>query len=150
MARQIDIKGIRDGLLIRVNDGPDFAVYERLRRELEQKRDFLQGGRVTVELGRRPLNREQLAGLQELFVAHDLELWAVIADDGDIDLLNVYDIAQKPALQVSQHLEVRYLARLMIQYSVKSVLVIDNNDLQGFVSDTDVVGSLIDRAAQEG
>ena len=71
---------------------------------------------------------------------------AVIADDGDIDLLNVYDIAQKPALQVSQHLEVRYLARLMIQYSVKSVLVIDNNELQGFVSDTDVVGSLIERA----
>jgi CBS domain-containing protein len=64
---------------------------------------------------------------------------AVIAEDGDIDLLNVYDIAQKPALQVSQHLEIRYLARLMIQYSVKSVLVIDNNELQGFVSDTDVV-----------
>jgi CBS domain-containing protein len=64
---------------------------------------------------------------------------AVIAEDGDIDLLNVYDIAQKPALQVSQHLEIRYLARLMIQYSVKRVLVIDNNELQGFVSDTDVV-----------
>ena len=47
---------------------------------------------------------------------------AVIADDGDIDLLNVYDIAQKPALQVSQHLEVRYLARLMIQYSVMPAL----------------------------
>jgi CBS domain-containing protein len=74
---------------------------------------------------------------------------AVIADDGDIDLLNVYDIAQKPALQVSQHLEVRYLARLMIQYSVKRVLVIDNNDLQGFVSISDVVGSLIDRALRE-
>ena len=71
---------------------------------------------------------------------------AVIADDGDIDLLNVYDIAQKPALQVSQHLEVRYLARLMIQYSVKRVLVIDNNELQGFVSITDVVGSLMERA----
>ncbi|MBK7676976.1 CBS domain-containing protein [Accumulibacter sp.] len=74
---------------------------------------------------------------------------AVIAEDGDIDLLNVYDIAQKPALQVSQHLEVRYLARLMIQYSVKSVLVIDNNELQGFVSDTDVVSNLIHRAADE-
>jgi len=74
---------------------------------------------------------------------------AVIADDGDIDLLNVYDIAQKPALQVSQHLEVRYLARLMIQYSVKRVLVIDNNELQGFVSITDVVGSLIDRALRD-
>ena len=70
----------------------------------------------------------------------------MIAEDGDIDLLNVYDIAQKPALQVSQHLEIRYLARLMIQYSVKRVLVIDNNELQGFVSDTDVVSNLIERA----
>jgi len=74
---------------------------------------------------------------------------AVIAEDGDIDLLNVYDIAKKPALQVSQRLKARYLARLMIQYSVKSVLVIDNNELQGFVSYTDVVSSLIHRAADE-
>ena len=73
---------------------------------------------------------------------------AVIAEDGDIDLLNVYDIAQKPALQVSRHLDVRYLARLMIQYGVKSVLVIDNNELQGFVSDTDVVRHLIERASE--
>ncbi len=74
---------------------------------------------------------------------------AVIAEDGNIDLLNVYDIAQKPALQVPQRLKARYLARLMIQYRVKSVLVIDNNELQGFVSDTDVVSSLIHRAADE-
>ncbi|MBP6015567.1 MAG: septum site-determining protein MinC [Candidatus Promineofilum sp.] len=83
VAQQIDIKGIRDGLLIRVNDHPDFGVYEQLQRELMQKRDFLQGARVTVELGRRAMNHEQLVGLQELFVAHDLELWAVIAEDGD-------------------------------------------------------------------
>jgi septum site-determining protein MinC len=83
VARQIDIKGIRDGLLIRVNDHPDFAVYERLRRELEQKRDFLQGSRIAVELGRRPLNHEQLTGLQDLFVEYDLVLWAVIADDAE-------------------------------------------------------------------
>lgn len=83
MARQIDIKGIRDGLLIRVNDHPDFAVYERLRRELEQKRSFLHDSRVAVALGRRAMNGEQLTGLQALFAGHDLELWAVIADDSD-------------------------------------------------------------------
>lgn len=83
MARQIDIKGIRDGLLIRVSDHPEFAVYERLNRELEQKRDFLQGSRIAVELGRRPMNQEQLVGMQQLFADHDLELWAVIADDGE-------------------------------------------------------------------
>lgn len=83
MARQIDIKGIRDGLLIRVSDHPDFAVYERLRRELEQKRGFLQGSRVAVELGRRAMNHEQLTGMQRLLADHDLELWAVIAEDGE-------------------------------------------------------------------
>lgn len=81
MARQIDIKGIRDGLLIRVSDHPEFAVYDRLQRELGQKRDFLQGSRIAVELGRREMNGEQLLGLQELFAAHDLALWAVIAED---------------------------------------------------------------------
>lgn len=83
MARQIDIKGIRDGLLIRVSDHPDFAVYERLRRELEQKRDFLQGSRIAVEIGRRSMSAEQLAGLQALFAEHDLALWAVIGEDGE-------------------------------------------------------------------
>ena len=33
---------------------------------------------------------------------------AVIAEDGDIDLPHVYDLAQKPALQVSQPLKSRY------------------------------------------
>lgn len=83
MARQIDIKGIRDGLLIRVNDHPDFAVYEPLRRELEQKRGFLHDSRIAVELGRRAMNGEQLAGLRDLFADHDLELWAIIADDSE-------------------------------------------------------------------
>ncbi|HEY1410243.1 MAG TPA: septum site-determining protein MinC [Promineifilum sp.] len=83
MTRQIEIKGIRDGLLIRLDDKPDAAVYERLRRELEQKRDFLQGSRIAVEVGRRAMNAEQLAGLQELFTIHELELWAVLSENRD-------------------------------------------------------------------
>lgn len=82
MARSIDIKGIRDGLLIRVNDNPEFAVAERLQHELEQKRAFLQGSRIAVEVGRRPMRGDDLLALQELFAAHDLMLWAVIAEDG--------------------------------------------------------------------
>lgn len=83
MARQIDIKGIRDGLLIRVNDNPDFAVFDRLGRELEQKRDFLQGSRIALEIGRRAMNGEQLAALQEMFADHDLTLWALIAEESE-------------------------------------------------------------------
>jgi len=70
-------------LLIRVTDHPDFAVYEGLRRELDKKRDFLQGSRIALEIGRRPMNDEQLAGLQALFDDQGLTLWAVIADDSE-------------------------------------------------------------------
>jgi len=83
VGRQIEIKGNRDGLLIRVTDHPDFAVYEGLRRELDKKRDFLQGSRIALEIGRRPMNDEQLAGLQALFDDQGLTLWAVIADDSE-------------------------------------------------------------------
>ena len=57
---------------------------------------------------------------------------AVVAEDGDIDLLNVYDIAQKPALQVSQQLDIRYLARLMVRYEARRVLVIRQQRVVGF------------------
>lgn len=70
-------------MLIRVTDHPDFAVYEGLRRELDKKRDFLQGSRIALEIGRRPMNDEQLAGLQALFDDQGLTLWAVIADDSE-------------------------------------------------------------------
>lgn len=83
MARQIDIKGIRDGLLIRVSDQPELAVHERLRRELEQKQEFLQGGRAALEIGRRSMSGEQMSGLVALFAEHNLELWALLSEDGE-------------------------------------------------------------------
>jgi septum site-determining protein MinC len=82
VAREINIKGIRDGLLIRVSDHPDFAVEEQLPRELEQKRDFLQGSRIAVDIGRRAMDAEALAGLAALFAGHDLTLWAILGEDG--------------------------------------------------------------------
>ena len=41
MTQAIDIKGLRDGLLIRVKDHPDVAVVEALGEELARKREFL-------------------------------------------------------------------------------------------------------------
>lgn len=81
MAQPVEIKGIRDGLLIRVSDNPDIAVDEALGAELDKKRDFLLGSRLALEIGRRQLTYEQLAGLQRLFEDRELTLWAVLAED---------------------------------------------------------------------
>ena len=81
VTQAIDIKGIRDGLLIRVKDHPDVAVVEALGEELARKRDFLAGSRIAVDVGRRALDDAQLAALQQLFGGYELTLWAVLAED---------------------------------------------------------------------
>ena len=71
-------------------------------------------------------------------------LQSIVAEDGDIDLLNVYDIAATPAFSVSAKLDVKYAARMMVQNSIKRLLVVDNNELQGILTMTDIIGILMD------
>jgi CBS domain-containing protein len=71
-------------------------------------------------------------------------LQSIVAEDGDIDLLNVYDIASTPAFSVSTKLDVKYAARMMVQNSIKRLLVIDNNELHGILTMTDIIGILMD------
>jgi CBS domain-containing protein len=71
-------------------------------------------------------------------------LQSIVAEDGDIDLLNVYDIATTPAFSVSTKLDVKYAAKMMVQNSIKRLLVIDNNELYGILTMTDIIGILMD------
>jgi len=71
-------------------------------------------------------------------------LQSIVAEDGDIDLLNVYDIAAIPAISVSAELNVKYAAKMMVTSSIKRLLVIDNNELHGILTMTDIIGILMD------
>ena len=71
-------------------------------------------------------------------------LQSIVAEDGDIDLLNVYDIAAIPAMSVSSALNVKYAAKMMVNSSIKRLLIIDNNELQGILTMTDIIGILMD------
>jgi len=71
----------------------------------------------------------------------------ILAEDGDIELLNVYDIYKKPAFFVSSKIDVKYAARTMMEHDIKRVVVTDNNELKGVLSVTDLtdyVLSLVD------
>ena len=82
VASQISIKGIREGLLVTVPDRGSFAdLLALLRAELSQKRAFLQGSQVALQVGYRKLNKTDLQALQALFEQNQLELWAVLAEE---------------------------------------------------------------------
>jgi len=71
-------------------------------------------------------------------------LQSIVAENGDIDLLNIYDIAATPAISVSAKLDVKYAAKMMVTSSIKRLLVIDNNELYGILTMTDIIGVLMD------
>ena len=71
-------------------------------------------------------------------------LQSIVAEDGDIDLLNVYDIAATPAFSVSSALNVKYAAKMMVQNSIKRLLVLDNNELKGILTMSDIIAILME------
>lgn len=71
-------------------------------------------------------------------------LFSIVANDGDIDLLRVYDICSKPAIQVSKELDLKYASQLMVNNNVKRLLVIDNNELEGILTMTDILSMFLE------
>lgn len=70
-------------------------------------------------------------------------LYSIVANEGDIDLLRVYDIYSKPAIQVSKQLDIKYASQMMIKNDVKRLLVVDDNHIQGILTMTDILAVLL-------
>ena len=68
----------------------------------------------------------------------------IIAEDGDIDLLNVFDACAKPVISIGESLNARHAASLMIRYRVKRLLVVENNELRGLLVMDDLMTALLD------
>lgn len=71
-------------------------------------------------------------------------LKTIVAEEGDIDLINVYDICAKPALTVSRELDVKYAARMMVNMGIRRLLVTSSNELLGVITMNDIVGSVVE------
>ncbi|MFN3579216.1 MAG: CBS domain-containing protein [Pseudomonas sp.] len=76
-------------------------------------------------------------------------LKTIVAEEGDIDLINVYDICTKPALIVSRELDVKYVARLMVNMSIHRILVTNANELVGIITMNDIVSAILEMADSE-
>lgn len=82
MSKQINIKGIREGLLIIVDDALSYdEMRDLLEAELAEKEAFLHGSQITLQVGSRPLRTSQLLQIQKLFIRHDLALRAILSDE---------------------------------------------------------------------
>ena len=65
-----------------------------------------------------------------------------LAQDERLEMLNVFDLMQKPCMYVHEDLDIRYAARILTSMNITRVVVTDGKQLQGIVSLTDMVKCL--------
>ena len=78
--RQMQIKGIKDGLLISMGEGKWADLEAVLLAHVEEKAAFFQGARVALDVGNHILRAAELGSLRDRLSSKGITLWAVISN----------------------------------------------------------------------
>lgn len=79
MSAPVQIKGIREGLLITLGDGSWETIHQALLDQLDQQTGFLRGARLALDVGSHILKAVDLGQLSREISERELTLWAVIS-----------------------------------------------------------------------
>jgi len=80
MNSKVQVKGIRDGLLVTLGEGEWEDLHRTFLDHIDQQRDFLKGGRLALNVGVIHLKANDLSLLVEELSERGLILWAVLSD----------------------------------------------------------------------
>jgi len=75
----IQIKGIREGLLVILGEGEWPHVRAALLEQVEQQAEFLKGARLALDVGNHILKAVELGSLRQELSERGLSLWAVLS-----------------------------------------------------------------------
>ncbi len=75
----IQIKGLRDGLLVSLADAPWDELRPALMEQIESQQSFFQGARVALDVGNHIFDVNQLSDLRDALSERGVLLWAVIS-----------------------------------------------------------------------
>jgi septum site-determining protein MinC len=79
MMASINIKGIRDGLLVSVGEGDWGVLKAELLEQMKARSSFIQGARVTIDVGAHTLPAAEMGRLRDELSDLGISLWAVIS-----------------------------------------------------------------------
>lgn len=80
MQPTVQIKGIHDGLLVILGEGDWEDVRASFLEQVDQQTAFLQGARLTLDVGNHVLKAVDLGGLRNELSERGLNLWAVLSN----------------------------------------------------------------------
>lgn len=78
--QMMQIKGIKDGLLITLGEGEWPDIESALIAHVEDKSAFFQGARVALDVGNHILRAAEMGALRDKLSSKEISLWAVISN----------------------------------------------------------------------
>ncbi len=76
----VQIKGIREGLLVVLGEGDWGEIRSALLEQIDQQSDFLKGARLSLDVGNHVLKAVELSNLRDALSERGLGLWAVLSN----------------------------------------------------------------------
>lgn len=76
----VQIKGIRDGLLVTVGDGDWAALQTILLAQIDEKGAFFRGARLALDVGNHILKAAEMGNLRDQLSERGVILWAVLSN----------------------------------------------------------------------
>jgi len=129
----ITIKGIRQGLLVTLQEGDwangDWSAELRaLEARLGASPSFFRGGRVALDVGARELTRADVERARALLDQHQVELWAVVSKNPATEAATqelglVIDVGlpqQREAEGIPEEEETPFVEGLVVQRTLRS------------------------------
>jgi septum site-determining protein MinC len=75
----VQIKGMRDGLMVSLGDAGWPVVQRALLERIEQQPAFFQGARLALDVGNQALKSAELSSLRDKLSDHGIMLWAILS-----------------------------------------------------------------------
>lgn len=90
----VAIKGVKDGLLVSVIEGEEWSlVISDLAGRIDTQSAFFAGARITLDLGARPVRKDELGSIKAMLERRGLSLYAVTsASQTSVDAATALDL----------------------------------------------------------
>ena len=90
----VAIKGSKDGLLISLNEAEEWQiVMADLAARIDQQNSFFIGARITLDVGTRPVRKDELGSAKALLERRGLTLYAVLSESNTtLDAASALDL----------------------------------------------------------
>jgi septum site-determining protein MinC len=76
----IQIKGLRDGLLVTLGDGGWNVLHSSLLSQIDEKTDFFKGAKLALDVGNQELHVSEMTDLRDELSDREIILWAVLSN----------------------------------------------------------------------